>query len=311
MAVLKDVEAANKVLRNDHESVTAIFTGATQGVGLATLRTFSVHIPKPRAIIVGRNRRRFEDELCNLASLNPEGEFTFIEAEVSLIKSIDVACAQIKSFLDGASVDLLCMSPGYAPLQGREFTTEGLDKAMALVYYGRVRMSQRLIESGIMKPNAKIISVMAGSKEGKLFEDDLSLDRNYTLLNLRGQFATMMTISQDQLAAENPDMGFVHVFPGRVKTGLLQRSVQGWFLWALIYYLVEPLMFLGGITPEESGARILWMALGPEFDKGAWSLDFDGAESKSKWLAQYRQNGEILTRIAEHNQHVFRAATTE
>ena len=311
MATLAQVVAANNELHARQGSTTAIFTGATQGIGLATLKAFAKHISKPRAIIVGRSRERFEDELESIRALNSNGEFIFVQAELTLIKAVDSVCAQIKELQskEAGTVDLLCMSPGYAPLQGRKYSPEGLDELIALVYYGRVRMTQNLIAMNLMKPTATIISIMAGSKEGKLFEDDLALERNYTLLNLRGQFATLMTLSHDALAAENPEMGFVHIFPGKVKTGLLQRSVNGGLLWALLAYLVEPLIFVGGISPEESGERILWTAMSGTFGKGSWSLDYDGAESKSKWLASYRQNVSILDRIRTHNQHVFSSAT--
>ena len=311
MATLSEVNAANEDLRTRVETATAIFTGATQGIGLATLKAFATHIPKPRAIIVGRNRQRFKDELHKLASLNSSGEFIFLEAEVSLIKAIDAVCVEIKQLLASESADLLCMSQGYAPLEGREYTSEGLDKAMALVYFSRMRMIQNLIDSNVLKPTAKVVSVLAGARENKLFEDDLALDRNYSILNLRGHFATLTTLSHDDLAIRNSEMGFVHVFPGRVKTGLLQRSINGWLLWLLVSYVVEPLMLLWGMSPEESGARILWMALGPKFSKASWSLDYDGAESKSKWLERYRQNASLLGQIRAHNEQMFERATSD
>lgn len=309
-ATLSEIVATNDTLHSQYESVTAIFTGATQGIGLATLKAFAQHIPKPRAFIVGRSRQRFHSELDNLASLNPNGEFIFIEAEVAMIRSIDAVCGQIKQLVSSNAVDILCMSQGYAPLEGRSYTSEGIEEVLALAYYSRVRMTQNLIDAHVLKPTAMVVSVLAGSKEGKLFEDDLALKRNYSLMNLRAQFSTMMTLSHDALAAENVDMSFVHVFPGRVKTGIFQRSINGWLLWVICAYLVEPLMFLGGLSAEESGERTLWMAMSGTFGKGSWSLDYDGAKSKSKWLASYRQNAGIMDRIREHNRHVFETATT-
>src|ERR1700761_6247339 len=105
MVATAEVRSANAALKTKHDTLTAVFAGATNGIGLATLRAFAKHIPQPKAIIVGRSRSKFEPELQNLKSINPNGDFTFLEADVSLIKNIDAVCEQIKKTV--SSIDLL------------------------------------------------------------------------------------------------------------------------------------------------------------------------------------------------------------
>lgn len=225
MASLQDVIRANETLRKRYDTATAIFTGATQGSGLGTLRAFAKHISHPKAIIVGRSLERFQGELQNLKTINPSGEFIFVEGQVSLIESIDAISKQMKNIVTNHSVDLLCMSPGWAPIEGRRFTTEGIDEMLALVYYCRLRLVQNLLEMGLMKPTGSVLSIFVGATEGRIFEDDLGLQKNYRILNMRGQFSAMKTLSFDRLAEQNPQMKFVHAHPGRVDPHVFVESV--------------------------------------------------------------------------------------
>lgn len=305
---LSQITEANEALDKRYESLTAVFTGATHGVGLGTLKAFVRRIPKPRAIIIGRNRDRFEDEMASLRAINPNAALTFIEGELSTIKGVDAICDKVEEHLANSKADLLFMSQGYAPLEGRNYTSEGLDLLLALVYYSRMRTIQKLLEMQVMKTNARITSILAGTYEDKIFEDDLWLERNYSLLNARAQFASLTTLSLDHFAAYHDQMGFLHIFPGKVKTGFLTRSVTWALLQVLVGYFLEPLMMFGGITIEECGERMLWMALSEKHAKGVWSLNFDGSESESENLRSYRQNGPLLEHMQAHLQQTLQAS---
>ncbi|KAK3698947.1 hypothetical protein LTR37_016734 [Vermiconidia calcicola] len=99
-----------------------------------------------------------------------------------------------------------------------------------------------------MSSEGRAITVLAGGREGKVFEDDLDLERNYSISNSAGHFATMLTLSSDRFAEQHPEQSFIHGFPGLVSTGLLGRSATG---------------VLGGFFREQHSG-------------GSWSLDGDG-----------------------------------
>ena len=164
MSSLLTVRSANDALAKRYDRVTGIFTGATNGIGLATLHAFVKHIPRPRAIVAGRSRRNFQDEVEILKQLNPDTEIIFIESDLSLIHNGDAASKDMASHISRHNVDFVCMSQGYAPIEGRKFTSEGLDQGMSLFYYGRVRLVQKLISSGILKHDAKILSIVSLAK---------------------------------------------------------------------------------------------------------------------------------------------------
>ena len=304
MVAITEVRSANAALRNKHESLTAVFAGATAGIGLATLRAFAKHIPEPKAIIVGRSRSKFESELQNLRSLNPKGQFTFLEADVSLIKNIDAVCEQIKK--EVSSIDLLFTSQGYISFAGRENNADGLDNSISLRYYGRIRFIQNLLP--IMSKNARAVTVLAGGQEGKIFEDDLDLERNYSVTNSAGHFAAMLSLTNDKLAEQNPERGFTHVFPGVVSTELLGNSATG-VLGYFFRWVIQPILSLFATKPEEAGERMLYYGTSEQYATGSKILHSDGTEKAEKPLVEYRERG-FADVVVEHNQKIFERTTS-
>lgn len=296
--------ASNASLSNTKKSLTAVFVGATSGIGLATLQAFVKHVPNPTAIIVGRNKANFSPELANLHSINPNGSYTFLESDVSLLANIDAVCEQIKSSLQGKKINVLFLSQGYISFAGREPNADGLDNSVSLRYYGRVRFAQQLLPS--LSSDARVISILAGGKEGKIFEDDMDLERNYGVGNAAAHFGSLMTLSWDHLAAENKDRSFVHIFPGLVSTGLLGRSAKG-ALGGFLRWVVEPLLSLFVSKPEETGERMLFVATDGKYAKGSWSLDWDGKGMEVDVLKGYRERG-FAEKVWEHNQKMFERA---
>lgn len=309
MVSYNEVKSANASLGKTHETLTAVFGGATAGIGLATLKAFAKHIPHPKAFIIGRSRAKFHPELQNLKQINPDGEYTFFETDVTLIKNIDAVCEDIKSQLAGVSgngkVDLLFLSQGFLNFGARENTIEGLDINTTLRYYGRVRFTQNLLP--IMTPHARALSVLAGGWEGKLFENDLDLETHYSFMNTMAHFTTTMTLAYDKLAEQNPEKSFLHVYPGLVDTGIVGRHKSGLVGWLI--RLVEAVLSWFAITPEEAGERMLHYATSEQFARGSWSLDWDGTPKAAKALVQAREKG-MGDRIVEHNLKMFERATS-
>ena len=133
MSTLRQIVAANDTIHTRYDAATAVFTGATQGVGLGTLKAFVRRVPHPTVVIVGRSRERFEEQFELLQSLNTEAKLVFVEGQVSLIKDVDAISTQITHELPEKSVDFIFMAQGSTPIEGRRYTAEGLDEMMALI----------------------------------------------------------------------------------------------------------------------------------------------------------------------------------
>ncbi|KAK5113708.1 hypothetical protein LTR62_003335 [Meristemomyces frigidus] len=305
MVAIQEVRSANAVLKTTTENVTAVFVGATNlhGIGFATIKAFATSIPTPHVIIVGRNATAFAPALAQLQKLNPSGHFTFLVGDISLLKSIDLICKHITQHLETKKINLLYLSQGTLPFAGRQANVEGLDNVNAVRYYGRLRFIQNLLP--LMSVQARVVSIMGGTQEGKMLEDDLELAKagNYTLTQSNNQIATMMTLSFDHLAAQRPEGSFIHVFPGLVSSGILSRSSSG-VLSALFAWIVQPVLGLFIPGAGSVGERMLYYGTSEEYAKGSWALDERGFGKEVAVLREYRANG-WADRVWEHNLQVF------
>lgn len=90
--------------------LVAVFVGATRGIGEATLKQFVRYAVAPRVYFVGRDRTNGERVGAELANLNPEGEYHFRSADVSLLANVDEVCREIKC--KERVINLLFMSCG-------------------------------------------------------------------------------------------------------------------------------------------------------------------------------------------------------
>ncbi|GAB1740068.1 hypothetical protein NU219Hw_g4988t1 [Hortaea werneckii] len=309
MVAISEVKSANASLNKSPKELTAVFTGATNGIGLATLRAFAKHISSPSAIIVGRSHTKFANELDNLRTINPKGTYTFLETDISLIQNIDQICQTIQTHLNGTKVDLLLMSQGYISFNGRETNADGLDTSISLRYYGRIRLAQNLLPS--MSERARVLSILAGGQEGKVIEDDLDLERNYSIPASMAQFASMTTLSFDHLAKAHPEKSFIHVFPGLTSTGLLGRSATG-VLGLLMRWVVEPVLGLFSSTSQEVGERVLYYATSGVYKARGecWPLNEKGEPTVGDALKGYRERA-WAEKIWEHDQRMFERALSK
>ncbi|KAL8752847.1 MAG: hypothetical protein Q9199_005452, partial [Rusavskia elegans] len=76
MVAINPVRSSNESLRDlpPHlSSSTAVFTGATQGIGLATLRQLALYTVTPTCYIVERSEARAKEIIDDLKEVNGKG----------------------------------------------------------------------------------------------------------------------------------------------------------------------------------------------------------------------------------------------
>ncbi|KAL8715365.1 MAG: hypothetical protein Q9220_000698 [cf. Caloplaca sp. 1 TL-2023] len=263
MVAIDLVRESNEQLRNlprHLSSPTAVFTGATQGIGLATLRQLATYTVQPTCYIVGRSEAKTRLIIDELKEVNGKGTYIFVQGEVALVESVDECCQKIKGMIgEGKGLDMLCMSQGYISLGGREETKEGIDQILSLRYYSRLRFIENLLPLLSSSPDPRVVSVLAAGMENKIFEDDMDLKHNYGVIKCAHHGTTMTTLAFEHLAKENPTVAFVHVYPGFVKTEI-QRNMFPWPFSTLYTYILEPLLSFIAITLSECGDRQLFHA---------------------------------------------------
>ncbi|KAL2839675.1 hypothetical protein BJX68DRAFT_247481 [Aspergillus pseudodeflectus] len=317
MPSLPTIRASNALLRSTLKSPTALFVGGTSGIGASTLRQLARHTESPTAYIIGRNETRAKPFLSELRSLNGNGKFHFIEADVSRVRNVDVACKEI---LDRETkLNFLFMTPGGISLGGRNETPEGIDSLFALRYYSRMRFIQNLLpllESTPTPEPTRVISIYGGGFEFPIDTSDLELKHTFSLLNAYKHSITMTTLAMEHLSKLHPNVSFIHAYPGLVGTNIYSNSFPAPVA-AFYNYAVWPLMWPFSVGVQECGERHLfhlssgaYPAKGAEragelvdgqqvargvdgsVGSGAYLLNWKGdVRSSAKILEQYRQDG--------------------
>lgn len=110
------VQSNQRYAAGHHQGLTAVFAGATTGIGRATLERTAAMLQSSTFYIIGRNARKYAALIEQLEASAPSNKFVFVEAQLSLIADVDDASGKIAS--SEQHVDLLCMSPGGIPFAG-------------------------------------------------------------------------------------------------------------------------------------------------------------------------------------------------
>lgn len=138
--------------------------------------------------------------------------------------------------------------------------------------------------------NPRVISVLAGGKEGQLWPDDFLLETHYSLGNAAGAAGSMNTLFMESLVAEpeNSKIGFIHLFPGLVSDtqNLQQAEHWGWAMRTFLGWIVLPIMSLFGRKSEEAGERVLYAGTSRNFAPGGMTMGSDGKEGSGVYLVQ-------------------------
>lgn len=125
MVAMKEVRLSNEGLKNEPAGLKALFVGATAGIGASAVKQFALHANAPTVYLVGRSQTKAAPLLAELKSLNPQATFTFIEAEVSLLKGVDKVCEEILAKEE--KLDLLWLSQGLLSFAGQQSEFHSLD----------------------------------------------------------------------------------------------------------------------------------------------------------------------------------------
>ncbi|WZH41738.1 uncharacterized protein QYS62_002694 [Fusarium acuminatum] len=299
--------------------LVAVFAGATAGIGEMALRAFAKHTVRPKIYYVGRSQEAGDRLQKELSEVNSEGSYVFIKKDMSLLKNVDEVCRDIKS--KETVLNVLFLSQG--TLKMGVDTTEGLPLITGLTLYSRARLTANLLPLLEKAPSLRrVITVMAGTKEGKLFTDDIA-GRNIPFISIhhsRGHLCSALTLSLEALARQAPEVSFIHNFPGSVNTDLI-RSGDGVMMQVMKYWFkISMTVRQQWLPKEECGERHAWLCLSGRYpDKqggdgngvkdtdaavavgvdgkkgsGVYSVDWDGESASSdvvKLLEGYRQDG--------------------
>ncbi|KAI1117270.1 hypothetical protein F5Y14DRAFT_403779 [Nemania sp. NC0429] len=264
-----EIQASNARISDATAPQVAVFVGATSGIGNITVKALVATGASVRIYLVGRksSKERIGTFIKELHAINPNAEVIWTEGEVALLAETKRVCETIQE--KESQVDLLFLSAGYAPFDGRSETTEGLDIAQSLEYYSRILFIQALLPQLKQSKAPRVISVLGGGQERTNIDvDDLELKKPGSLHGARAQilYTAMNTVALEKLATDNPSVTFLHSYPGWVNTGNVRRGIDMSSPWGIfVSIFLGPLIGLVGSGDEEAGQRFLFQCTSAAF----------------------------------------------
>ncbi|KXT17564.1 hypothetical protein AC579_6177 [Pseudocercospora musae] len=314
------------------DGLVAVFIGGTGGIGESSAKELFLRTTRPKAYIVGRSEER-GNKICNeLHEINGEGKAIFLQRDISLLKNCDELCAELRE--REPKIHCLFLTAGFMTLRGRNETTEGIDKKMAVNYYSRIRcilgLMPLLTAASEANELSRVISVLAAGSEGDVRIDDLDLKNNFTLHACLAHCVVMTDFCMEELAKRYPGTAFSHSYPGTVKTGIANELSGPVRLAVKVMYAVMTPWIL---NVQESGERHFFQMTsqcypsrkggvgippppglsamrGTDFEpgSGAYLLDWDGKTTGDESvLRKYRDMG-LGHKVWDHTMKIFTLA---
>ncbi|KAK3362195.1 hypothetical protein B0T24DRAFT_432534 [Lasiosphaeria ovina] len=274
-------------------TIRSLVVGGTSGIGYAmACRVAASTAATDTVLISGRTKP---------ADL-PHANMEFRPLDASSMRQIKHYTDALKSALPPPKLDLLIMTQGIMTTAPRtEVPGEGIDRKMAIHYYGKQLLIRELLP--VLSESARVVIVYDGKlgSPSKLLWEDLDLKTHFTLGRAADHCISMMdAMVQWWAGATASRLGgrphFVHAFPGGVNTNLLREVVPS--------YLQGVVRGLGNVfltAPETCAQRLL---------DGAERCAVEGAKEGRFWSnidskgGLYRNKAvwseEQLARVSEH-----------
>ncbi|XXG98992.1 hypothetical protein Hte_005325 [Hypoxylon texense] len=268
--------------RRGVQGAVCVFAGATSGIGARTLERMMTMFGSATFYVLGRSASRFASQRKVLESLNPQMNIVYVETDVSLISGIDAACEQIAA--TEKKVDFLCMSMGGIPMNGAE---------------------------------CKVLSVLNGGKEKRIDEQDIGLQKNWSLFSVVKHTTLMTSLAFDHLAAQNDQITFMHNYPSLVKSDNLRRinaPKSSSFIWRIVLAAVKGLMgfvrLCIGMSPKESGEREAFHLTSTKYTPGSWRISSRSDIVPTNKALKYYEDNAWAEKIWEYTQGVWSTASS-
>ncbi|KAG9003946.1 hypothetical protein FRB90_011084 [Tulasnella sp. 427] len=273
---------------------TAVFVGGTSGVGEAAAKAFAeatkgfAHI-----IIVGRSRSRAEAVIESFPK-GSDSKYDFLSCDVTDMRNITSAAKDITEKLNVTKINYLALSQGGYPLGPNQPCLNGIDRRMVLEFYSRWKFIDELLPllelAATTKEEARVLIIKGPTQKQVIDPEDFGLRKNSSALVQTKATCIYNNMFVEEYSKLHPTVSFCHMFPGLVDTPAFDTA-QWWM--RLTIFLARLFGFM--ISPDDSGQRLLYAMLRPEYKTGGFCVDLYAEPTEAP-----RENQAVRDALMEH-----------
>ena len=221
----------------------AIVTGATGGLGYETALALAQH--GAEVILVARNADKGRDAVASIRAAAPQANLHFARVDLASLASVAEFSASMLE--QGRAIDMLVNNAGVMALPQRQETVDGFEMQLGVNYLSHYALTGRLLPL-LRKASAPRVVNLSSlmHRSGKIFLDDLQLQRGYTPTKAYGQSKLAMLMFALELQRRSDAHGWRLLsnasHPGYARTELIPNGPGTDSLLSRLSILLQPIM---------------------------------------------------------------------
>jgi retinol dehydrogenase 13 len=223
-AMIRNLRSKPEICNDDFEQRLVVITGATSGIGYASVRKFASH--RAELLFINRNEQKSK-ELCKALEDEFDTKSTYLVADFSKLSDVRFAADQLLKL--NRNIDVLIHNAGVYNTE-RIYTEDNLEAVFQTNYLSTFVLNFMLKEKIKKQPNGRILFINSEAYRFAAFGlhlDDLGWNkRRYSGLNSYGaaKLAQLLSMIKFEEYFRGSGITINAMHPGNVKTNSGQNN---------------------------------------------------------------------------------------